>query len=144
MTSVTFVAKEFHQKEIVADLQRSARAEISGTQELVAKAASVKAASRELARASTDAKNRALRRMAAAVRGRASDILAANARDCARALRAAQQAGDDPLLDRLTLTEARLETIARDIEAVAELPDPVGQEIERTIRPNGLVVTRLR
>ena len=124
--------------------QSSGIASLSGAEELIAKAASVKAASRQLARASTDAKNRALRRVAAALRARASDILGANARDCAASLRTAQETGKDPLLDRLTLTEARLETIARDIEAVAELPDPVGQEIERTIRPNGLVVTRRR
>ena len=124
--------------------QSSGIAAMSGAEELAAKAASVKAASRVLARASTDAKNRALRRVAATLRARASEILAANARDCAASLRTARETGKDPLLDRLTLTEARLEAIAHDIEAVAELPDPVGQEIDRTIRPNGLVVTRRR
>ena len=115
-----------------------------GMEELVVKAAAAKSASRQLARASTDAKNRALLRMAAALRACASAILAANARDCAAATKAAQPTGKDPLLDRLTLTEARLEAMARDIEAVAGLPDPVGEEIERTVRPNGLIVTRRR
>jgi len=117
-------------------------ASISGAEELVAKAAAVKAASRQLARASTEAKHRALLRIAAALRARASEILAANARDRAGALRTAQETGKDPLLDRLTLTEPRIQMMARDIEAVAELPDPIGEEIERTVRPNGLIVTR--
>jgi glutamate-5-semialdehyde dehydrogenase len=119
-------------------------ATINGAQELVTKAAAVKDASRQLARTSTDAKNSALLWIAAALRARASDILAANARDCAAAVESAQQTGKDPLLDRLTLTDARLEAMARDVEAVAKLPNPVGEEIERTARPNGLIVTRRR
>lgn len=117
---------------------------MTGVQELVAKAAAVKVASRQLALASTDAKNRALLRVAAALRVRATDIVAANALDCAAAVKAAQHTGHDPLLDRLTLTDTRLQSMAHDIEAVAELPDPVGEEIERTVRPNGLIVIRRR
>jgi glutamate-5-semialdehyde dehydrogenase len=129
----------------MTEYKRSVSAEVgSPTDELIAKAASVKTASRQLALASTDAKNRALMRIAAELRAHASDILAANARDCASATRTAQQTGKDPLLDRLTLTEARLEAMARDTEAVAELADPVGEEIERSVRPNGLIVTRRR
>lgn len=123
---------------------QSTTAALSGVQELVAKAAAVRVASRQLALASTDAKNRALRRVAAALRARAADILAANARDCTGAVKAARHTGHDPLLDRLTLTDARLQSMVRDVEAVAELPDPVGEEIERKVRPNGLVVMRRR
>lgn len=129
----------------MTEYERSINAEVgSPAEELLAKAASVKTASRQLALASTDAKNRALMRIAAELRAHASDILAANARDCASATRTAQQTGRDPFLDRLTLTEARLEAMARDTEAVAALADPVGEELERSVRPNGLIVTRRR
>lgn len=115
-----------------------------GAEELVGKAAAVKRASLQLGRASTDVKNRALAQIAAALRARESEILAANERDCRSATRAAAQTGGDPLLDRLTLTSARLQAMARDVESVAALPDPVGEEIDRTIRPNGLIVARRR
>lgn len=123
---------------------RSASAELSGVDELLAKAAGVKRAARQLARASTDAKNRGLRCMAATLQARTPDILAANARDCALAVRAAEQTGGDPLLDRLALTPERVQAMAHDIEAVAELPDPIGEEIDRSVRPNGLIVSRRR
>lgn len=116
----------------------------SGADELAAKAAATKVAARAVARASTAVRNRALGQIAAALRAREADILAANARDCAAAVAAAARTGKDPLIDRLTLTSARVEGMARDIEAVAALPDPVGEEIERTTRPNGLVVVRRR
>jgi glutamate-5-semialdehyde dehydrogenase len=126
-----------HKRSVGTEIGRPA-------EELIATAAAVKTASRQLALAPTDVKNRALLRIAAELRARASDILAANAHDCASAIRTAQQTGKDPLLDRLTLTEGRLENMARDTEAVAALQDPVGEEIERTVRPNGLIVTRRR
>ncbi len=108
------------------------------------KAAAVKAAARLLGSASTDDKNRALRQIATVVRARESEILAANERDCRSAVRAAEQTGGDPLLDRLSLTSARVQAMARDVESVAELSDPIGEEIERTVRPNGLIVARRR
>ena len=107
-------------------------------------AAAVKAAARVLGHAPTEVKNRALGRMAAALRARRPELLAANRRDCAAALEAARRTGADSLIDRLELTEARVESMARDVEAVAGLPDPVGEEIDRVTRPNGLVVTRRR
>jgi glutamate-5-semialdehyde dehydrogenase len=122
----------------------SAGAAVGGAEELVGKAAAVKVASRRLGRASTDEKNRALRLIASVLRARESEILAGNERDCRAAVRAAERTGEDPLLDRLMLTSQRLEAMARDVESVAELPDPIGEEIERTIRPNGLIVARRR
>jgi glutamate-5-semialdehyde dehydrogenase len=119
-------------------------AAVRGAQELVGKAAAVKVAARRLGRASTDEKNRALRQIAAVLRARESEILAANERDCRSAMRAAEQTGGDPLLDRLTLTSSRLQAMAQDVESVAGLPDPIGEEIERTIRPNGLIIARRR
>ena len=115
-----------------------------GAEELVVKAAAVKVAARQVARASTAVRNRALERTAAALRARAGDILAANARDVAASVTAAERSGKDPLLDRLALTATRIEAMAGDMEAIAALPDPVGEEIERIVRPNGLVVTRRR
>jgi glutamate-5-semialdehyde dehydrogenase len=124
--------------------QRATVTEPSGAETLIATARSVKAAARVLARASTGERNRALLAMAAALRAREAEILAANERDCAAAIDAAQRTGRDPLLDRLTLTSSRVQAMAGDIEAVAALADPVGEEIDRTVRPNGLIVARRR
>ena len=83
----------------------------------------------------------AIRGMAAKIRGRKAEILAANALDLA----AAQNNGlSGPMLDRLALSEARIDAIARDLEVVAAIPDPVGQTIAHWTRPNGLDFTRVR
>lgn len=100
-----------------------------------------KAASRQVALLSTDQKNAALTAMAAALRAHAPAILTANAADVERA-RAAGTASH--LIDRLLLNAKRLEDMAVGIEAVAALPDPVGEVIERAVRPNGLRVERVR
>ncbi len=98
-------------------------------------------AQRVLARMDDPAKARALRLAAQALRDAEAEILAANARDmeagAARGLTAA-------LLDRLRLDSARLAGIADAVDAVADLPDPVGDVIDRTERPNGLVLSRVR
>lgn len=98
-------------------------------------------AQRVLSRMDDAAKAGALREAAAELRAQAPQILEANAKDVeageARGLTGA-------MLDRLRLDEARLEGIAQAVEAVAGLPDPVGQEIDRTERPNGLVLSRVR
>jgi glutamate-5-semialdehyde dehydrogenase len=79
--------------------------------------------------------------MAAAIRDGAGSILAANARD----LTAAKAAGvSGPMLDRLLLDDGRVEDLARAIETVAAIPDPVGAEIARWTRPNGLDIARVR
>lgn len=98
-------------------------------------------AQRALARMSGDARAAALREGAAELRAQAQAILAANARDMA----AGEERGLSPaMLDRLRLDSGRVEAIAQAIETVAELPDPVGQEIDRVTRPNGLVLSRVR
>jgi glutamate-5-semialdehyde dehydrogenase len=79
--------------------------------------------------------------MATAVRAQAPEILAANARDV-DAARAAGLAA--PMVDRLLLDDARLEGVARALETIAAIPDPVGQEIARWTRPNGLDIARVR
>lgn len=83
----------------------------------------------------------ALRAAAAALRDHGADILAANAKDIA----AGEERGlSKAMLDRLRLDEDRLEGIATAVENVADLPDPVGQVIDRSERPNGLQFARVR
>ncbi len=83
----------------------------------------------------------ALRSAASALRTDAATILAANARDCATG----EARGLSPaMLDRLRLDPARLEAIAASVEAVAALPDPVGEEIDRRTAPAGMVLRRVR
>ena len=97
-------------------------------------------AARALRETSTEAKNAALLAAAAAIRARSADILAANAED----MMLAKMEGLSPaLLDRLALDEARVEAIAQSLEEVAALPDPVGRELARWTRPNGLEIARL-
>ena len=100
-----------------------------------------RAASAVLALAPTATKAAALTAAARALRASEATILSANGEDMARG----QANGlTGAMLDRLKLTPERIEGIAAGLEAVAKLPDPVGQEIDRTTRPNGLVLTRVR
>jgi len=100
-----------------------------------------RAASRELARASTEAKNRALGAMAVEIRAGASAILAANAADVAQAR---ADGSDAAFIDRLTLTPRLVEQMAQGVEQVAALPDPVGAITERAKQPSGIEVARMR
>jgi glutamate-5-semialdehyde dehydrogenase len=100
-----------------------------------------RAASRELALASTATKNAALCAMAAHLRQQSAAILKANAAD----LEAAKAGGlVASFIDRLTLTEARIEAMARGLEDIAEVPDPVGATLAEWTRPNGLRFERVR
>jgi len=93
-----------------------------------------------LARSSTASRNEALREAARAVRGHGSEILAANAQDMADGERKGLSAS---MLDRLRLDAARLEAIARGLEQIAELPDPLGRVLAEWRRPNGLLIRRV-
>ncbi len=98
-------------------------------------------ASAALTRASGQAKIDWLRRSAAKLREHAADILAANHLDIA----AAPQYGlTEAEIDRLRLSPARIESIAKALEDVAALPDPIGEVIESTVRPNGLEISKIR
>ena len=99
------------------------------------------AAAAVLAQAGTDAKNAALAAAARAVRGGAARILEANARDMSAARADDQTAA---LLDRLALDEKRIESMARGIEEVMSLPDPIGTTAAEWRRPNGLRIQRVR
>jgi glutamate-5-semialdehyde dehydrogenase len=103
--------------------------------------AAAKAASRVLATLDGATMNAALHAMAAALEQRAGEILDANGRD----MEAGEEAGlHSGLLDRLKLTEGRLAGIARDVRAIAALPDPVGETIEGHRLETGLDVRRVR
>jgi glutamate-5-semialdehyde dehydrogenase len=86
-------------------------------------------------------KDEALRAAAQAMRAQVPGIIAANHEDLA-AGRAKGLSG--AMLDRLTLDEKRIESIALSLDAIAALGDPVGQEIARWQRPNGLDIARVR
>ena len=100
-----------------------------------------KDAARALALAPADQKNKALRAAATSLRAHIAEILNTNAAD----RKAARDAGrPDAFIDRLTLTEARVEAMARGLDEIAALPDPVGEVIAAWERPNGLKIFRVR
>ena len=100
-----------------------------------------KSAAVVLRNAATAAKNKALARGARLIRAEQAAILAANARD----IEAAKAAGlSNALQDRLLLNEARIEAMAKGLDDIVALPDPVGAEIERWQRPSGLEISRVR
>jgi glutamate-5-semialdehyde dehydrogenase len=100
-----------------------------------------RAASAQLALAKGTAKIEWLKRSAALLRERADEILAANQLD----IEAAPAYGlSTAAIDRLKLTSARIDSIAKALEEVAALPDPVGEVIESSVRPNGLQILKTR
>ncbi len=100
-----------------------------------------KAAAAVLAKTPASQKNEALRAAAGAIRARMPEILAANEKDMefgrGRGL-------SDAFMDRLLLTEDRIEAMAKGLEQVAELDDPVGSVIAEWEQPNGLKIARVR
>ncbi|HMN86708.1 MAG TPA: gamma-glutamyl-phosphate reductase, partial [Bauldia sp.] len=125
--SVAVVAKPETPADIAAEMKAIGRA--------------AREAARVLAITSTKDKNAALSAMAAAIRGNADAILAENALDLADA---AGQKLAASFVDRLTLTPERVEAMAKGIEEVAALPDPVGTVLAAWDRPNGLRIERVR
>ena len=108
--------------------------------EMLAIGAAARDAARALRGASDAVKTKALLAAAAAIRARKAEILAANARD----IEAAKAGGMAvSLLDRLALTEARIEAMAKGVEDVAHQADPNGRELARWSRPNGLDIARV-
>ncbi|MER5262880.1 glutamate-5-semialdehyde dehydrogenase [Actinosynnema sp. NPDC002837] len=98
-------------------------------------------AANELVLATRESKDAALHEMATALRTRATEVLEANAKD----LEAGRAAGlNQGLLDRLTLTEARIDGVAQGLETVAGLPDPIGEVLRGSILPNGLELKQVR
>jgi glutamate-5-semialdehyde dehydrogenase len=100
-----------------------------------------RAASRRLASASTAEKNAALLHIAAAIRRERAALVAANQEDLA----AARAAGlETAMLDRLTLSEKGIESMAAGVEQVATLPDPIGEMGEFKFQPSGIQVGKMR
>jgi glutamate-5-semialdehyde dehydrogenase len=116
----------------------------NATDALAAEMMAIGTAAREAARAMREAgdetKTKALLVAAAAIRSRAAEILAANKGDIEAAKVANMPA---PMVDRLMLNHARIEAMAKAVEDVATLPDPVGRELARWSRPNGLDIARV-
>jgi glutamate-5-semialdehyde dehydrogenase len=94
-----------------------------------------------LSRASTADKDKALRAAATAIRANIQVILDANALDIAHGEKKGLRAS---LIDRLALDPERLEGVAAGLEAIADLPDPVGMIMDRWTRPNNLEISRVR
>ena len=102
--------------------------------------AAARVAARAIREASTEAKNAALLAAAAALRTHKGEILAANDEDMA----AAREHGlSGAMLDRLMLDGKRVDAMAAGVEAIAALADPVGRELARWTRPNGLDIARV-
>jgi len=108
---------------------------------IIAMGETARAASRHVARSTTEARNRALDAAAGALVDRERAILAANAKD----VKAARSGGaDDAFIDRLTLTAKAIEAMAEGLRQIAALPDPVGEVTELRYRPSGIQVGRMR
>ncbi len=113
----------------------------SAIEELQTKGKAAKAASRRLAYLSTEVKNKVLANIADDLLAKKDKILAANEID----YKEAEASGmNEAMLDRLMLDSSRLEGIARDVLAVAALPDPVGEVFDMRTLPNGLLLGRKR
>ncbi len=100
-----------------------------------------RAASRLMARATTQAKNSALHEAAATIAARRAEIVVANDDDMARAT---AQGLDAAGLDRLKLNDARIDAMVNGLEQVVALPDPVGEISGLAFRPSGIQVGRMR
>jgi glutamate-5-semialdehyde dehydrogenase len=109
--------------------------------ELEAKCRAAKAASRRMAYLSAEVKNKALHNIADDLLAKKGEVLDANKVDYREAEASGMNAA---MLDRLMLSESRLEAIAQDVLAVAALPDPVGEVFDMRTLPNGLQLSRKR
>ena len=85
------------------------------------------------------ARQMALREAAQSIREKQSDLLAVNKKDLVAAVKSGM---NDTFIDRLTLTESRIEDMAVGLETIAIQPDPIGARLARWQRPNGLDITR--
>lgn len=111
--------------------------ETEATQYLQRAARAAREASHVLARLPDADRNAALRAMAASLRAQSADILAANAADLAACT------GTAAFRDRLALTAARVEVMAKGLEDIAQLPDPLARTLADWTRPNGLRIQRI-
>ena len=110
-------------------------------EEMIRLGEAARSAMQELGSVPTEAKDRALRGAAAAIRRSSEALKSANKKD----MEAAEAKGiTGAMLDRLLLTDDRIEAMASGLEAIAELKDPVGEVLADMPRPNGLHIQRVR
>lgn len=108
---------------------------------IVKMAKAARAASFEIARCLSNKKNEALFGIADKIEGQASHIQKENQKDL---LRAKEIGLSDAMIDRLTVTDATIKSMAHGLKEVARLNDPVGSTSKAWLRPNGLEVSRMR
>ena len=108
---------------------------------LMIKGRKAQEASTQLAMLSTEQKKEALLHIAKLLRESTEEILAANAKDVEKAI---EKGVKDSLVDRLCLTEARIDAMAEGLEQITELEDPVGTVLAQWKRPNGLRIKKIR
>ncbi|MSP78160.1 MAG: glutamate-5-semialdehyde dehydrogenase [Dehalococcoidia bacterium] len=114
---------------------------VTVSEELLTMGRAAREASRLLARLGTAAKDRTLVNIAKGLRTQQSEILSANTKD----MESSRKAGlDAAMLDRLMLNPARLEDMAKGVEQIIALPDPVGEEFDARTLPNGIRLARRR
>ena len=102
---------------------------------------SARVASRVMGSAATGVKNRVLCDLASLLEKSRPAIKRANQTDIDAAIASGMSAA---LIDRLTLNDVRLDGLSRDLRALAELPDPVGERYDETVLPNGMKLCRQR
>jgi len=108
---------------------------------VLAKAKEAKEASRFIGNASTDLKNRIILKMAEYLKQKKDMLIKANVVD----IKNAEKKGlTKALIDRLTLTEKRIDEMVKGLEEIVSLPDPVGEITKMWLRPNGMLVGRMR
>jgi glutamate-5-semialdehyde dehydrogenase len=103
--------------------------------------AKAKAAASEMSKLTTEAKNIALYKMAKSLEANAEKILAANKLDVEAAKAKGVKAA---LVDRLALDQKKVQTMAKELLEVSDLPDPVGAILNTWTRPNGLIISQVR
>ena len=109
--------------------------------ELRAQAILARQAALELATIGAEQKSAALKTMAARLRGSLDAIIEANEQDVADAK---SRGMSEAMIDRLMLDGVRVDAMARGMESIAELEDPIGRVDEAWVRPNGLRISRRR
>ncbi|WP_285116999.1 glutamate-5-semialdehyde dehydrogenase [Leifsonia sp. fls2-241-R2A-40a] len=125
----------------ITDASATAASTTAAALSLHERLAAAKTASRALATATTEQKNRALRAIADGVIASGAEILSANELDLANGRENGLTTG---LLDRLTLSTARLQGLAEAVLEVVGITDPVGQAVRGSALPNGVKITQVR
>ncbi|MEG3083721.1 glutamate-5-semialdehyde dehydrogenase [Sphingomonas sp. PB2P12] len=125
--------------DVIAARTASDPAPADAAEQVIRLGRNARSAARRLAVSDAAARNQALRAAAAALRDAVPALLDANAADVA----SVADSKPESFLDRLRLDEPRIAAMAQALDDIAALPDPVGRELARFSRPNGLEITRV-